>query len=244
MLSAHYDHLGLVAAGSDSDRVYNGADDNASGCAAVLEVARRLASGPPLERSDHRSCFTSGEEAGSARGVPLLPAPTRRAGAGRLRCQPRHGGTVRRNGLRDRACVGRSLRGCRRSLAGLRNPAAARSLPCQAPHLLRGQLCLRSRGGSDRRVLHGTAWGLPPAERRGEQDRLRPFGQHHRRCGAPGRPVRAGRPATALRTTSRGSSRRNSGSAGQEDDRSRLRASLRKSNQTMAARAPSKRGRC
>lgn len=63
VLSAHYDHLGLVAAGSDSDRVYNGADDNASGCAAVLEVARRLAGSPPLKRSV-LILFTSGEEAG------------------------------------------------------------------------------------------------------------------------------------------------------------------------------------
>ena len=63
VLSAHYDHLGLVAVGSDSDRVYNGADDNASGCAAVLEVARRLAAGPPLRRSV-LILFTSGEEPG------------------------------------------------------------------------------------------------------------------------------------------------------------------------------------
>jgi hypothetical protein len=63
VLSAHYDHLGLVAAGSDSDRVYNGADDNASGTAAVLEVARRLAAGQPLKRSV-LILFTSGEEAG------------------------------------------------------------------------------------------------------------------------------------------------------------------------------------
>jgi hypothetical protein len=42
VLTAHYDHLGLTPPGSP-DAVYNGADDNASGTAAVLEVARRLA---------------------------------------------------------------------------------------------------------------------------------------------------------------------------------------------------------
>ena len=41
MVSAHYDHLGL-AAPSAKDRVYNGANDNASGVAGVIEIAAAM----------------------------------------------------------------------------------------------------------------------------------------------------------------------------------------------------------
>ena len=41
VLGAHYDHLGWVDVGGHAD-VFNGADDNASGTAVVLEVARLL----------------------------------------------------------------------------------------------------------------------------------------------------------------------------------------------------------
>lgn len=44
VIGAHYDHLGF---GRGSEKtLYNGADDNASGVAVMLEVARRLASRP------------------------------------------------------------------------------------------------------------------------------------------------------------------------------------------------------
>ena len=39
MYSAHYDHLGIRAEMS-GDNIYNGADDNATGCGIVLEIAR------------------------------------------------------------------------------------------------------------------------------------------------------------------------------------------------------------
>jgi len=39
VLSAHFDHLGGVDDGPGLDRIFNGADDNASGTAALLEVA-------------------------------------------------------------------------------------------------------------------------------------------------------------------------------------------------------------
>ena len=45
VVGAHYDHLGFGGSGSmapDSHEPHNGADDNASGTAAVLEIARRL----------------------------------------------------------------------------------------------------------------------------------------------------------------------------------------------------------
>src|SRR3954462_232052 len=51
ILGAHYDHLGLGGFGSlDPDstgQVHNGADDNASGIAALIQVAARLAASPP-----------------------------------------------------------------------------------------------------------------------------------------------------------------------------------------------------
>ncbi len=51
ILGAHYDHLGLGGFGSlDPDStglIHNGADDNASGAAALIQVAARLAASPP-----------------------------------------------------------------------------------------------------------------------------------------------------------------------------------------------------
>ena len=44
LLSAHMDHIG-VGVGKAGDRIYNGADDDASGVVAVLELARALAGG-------------------------------------------------------------------------------------------------------------------------------------------------------------------------------------------------------
>ena len=42
VVSAHLDHLGIADPPINGDRVYNGAMDNASGVAAILEVATRL----------------------------------------------------------------------------------------------------------------------------------------------------------------------------------------------------------
>jgi hypothetical protein len=47
IVSAHYDHLGRDAEGT----IHNGADDNASGSAALLALAEALAARGPLERS-------------------------------------------------------------------------------------------------------------------------------------------------------------------------------------------------
>jgi Zn-dependent M28 family amino/carboxypeptidase len=63
VLTAHYDHLGFQETTGGEDGIWNGADDNASGTAAVLEIARRLASRGPLRRSV-LVLLTSGEEQG------------------------------------------------------------------------------------------------------------------------------------------------------------------------------------
>jgi len=62
LVDAHYDHLGIGPA-VNGDSVYNGADDDASGVVAVLEIAKALASGPPVKRSVI-FLTTTGEEVG------------------------------------------------------------------------------------------------------------------------------------------------------------------------------------
>ncbi len=66
VLGAHYDHLGWGQVGSiyrgKTPMVHNGADDNASGVAGVMELAAKFASNPP-ERSMAFILFT-GEELG------------------------------------------------------------------------------------------------------------------------------------------------------------------------------------
>lgn len=44
VLGAHYDHIGMVYVKDSAQVIYNGADDNASGVAAILELARKLKS--------------------------------------------------------------------------------------------------------------------------------------------------------------------------------------------------------
>ena len=49
--SAHYDHLGIGQPDANGDRIYNGAVDNATGTAQVLEQARVFAAEPRTDRS-------------------------------------------------------------------------------------------------------------------------------------------------------------------------------------------------
>ena len=46
VFSAHWDHLGIGLPDANGDRIYNGALDNATGVAHVLEQARLFARGP------------------------------------------------------------------------------------------------------------------------------------------------------------------------------------------------------
>jgi Peptidase family M28/PA domain len=61
--SAHLDHLGIGAA-VDGDTIYNGALDNASGSAALLELARAFASLNPRPKRSILFVNVTGEEAG------------------------------------------------------------------------------------------------------------------------------------------------------------------------------------
>jgi Zn-dependent M28 family amino/carboxypeptidase len=49
--SAHWDHLGVGAPDATGDRIYNGAVDNATGIAALLEMGRAFAHAPRPQRS-------------------------------------------------------------------------------------------------------------------------------------------------------------------------------------------------
>jgi hypothetical protein len=62
LLTAHLDHLG-IGRPVNGDAIFNGANDDAAGTTAVLELARALASGPQLKRSVLFVCYGS-EEAG------------------------------------------------------------------------------------------------------------------------------------------------------------------------------------
>ncbi len=83
VIGAHYDHLGFGGFGSlarGSHEVHNGADDNASGTAGVVELARRMAAVPPHARRRLVFIAFAGEERGllgSAHYVknPLFPLP-------------------------------------------------------------------------------------------------------------------------------------------------------------------------
>ena len=49
--SAHWDHIGVGEPDARGDRIFNGATDNASGTAAILEMARGWMAGPRPQRS-------------------------------------------------------------------------------------------------------------------------------------------------------------------------------------------------
>lgn len=64
LLSAHLDHLGMRETALGDDKIYNGADDDASGSIAVLELARVLGGGPKPKRTIYFVCFGSEEVGG------------------------------------------------------------------------------------------------------------------------------------------------------------------------------------
>lgn len=69
IIGAHYDHLGHGESGNSlytgAPAIHNGADDNASGVAAILEIARQLKNNPNAPRSNNYLFIAfSGEEMG------------------------------------------------------------------------------------------------------------------------------------------------------------------------------------
>jgi hypothetical protein len=74
VVSAHLDHLGVGKA-VDGDSIYNGAMDNASGIAALIEAAKLLAAGPRPKRSILFVAFM-GEELGELGSQFFATKPT------------------------------------------------------------------------------------------------------------------------------------------------------------------------
>jgi Zn-dependent M28 family amino/carboxypeptidase len=62
LYGAHWDHLGVGLPDAKGDRIYNGAVDNASGVAGVLELARLFSQAPPPARSVYFIGFTAEEK--------------------------------------------------------------------------------------------------------------------------------------------------------------------------------------
>jgi Zn-dependent M28 family amino/carboxypeptidase len=62
--TAHHDHFGIGEPDKTGDRIYNGAEDNAAGCAQVLAIARSFAALPERPRRSVLILFVGGEEQG------------------------------------------------------------------------------------------------------------------------------------------------------------------------------------
>jgi Peptidase family M28/PA domain len=64
--TAHWDHLGMGEANKDGDNIYNGALDNASGCASILAIAEAITKLPKKEQPKRSQVFlfTTAEEQG------------------------------------------------------------------------------------------------------------------------------------------------------------------------------------
>jgi Zn-dependent M28 family amino/carboxypeptidase len=62
LYGGHWDHLGVGAPDARGDSIYNGAVDNATGIAAVIELARAFAAGPRPERSLVFAAWTAEEK--------------------------------------------------------------------------------------------------------------------------------------------------------------------------------------
>jgi len=78
VVGAHYDHLGIQPAMRGSDQtpqIHNGADDNASGTAGVIELARAAAQGQKLRRNVLFIAF-DGEELGLCGSREFVEHPT------------------------------------------------------------------------------------------------------------------------------------------------------------------------
>lgn len=61
LFGAHWDHLGVGPPDAAGDRIYNGAVDNASGVAALIEIAHSLATLPRADRSLVFTAWTNEE---------------------------------------------------------------------------------------------------------------------------------------------------------------------------------------
>jgi Zn-dependent M28 family amino/carboxypeptidase len=84
LYSAHHDHLGVGPADKSGDTIYNGALDNASGCAILLEMARVWTQMPAPKRSVYFAAVAAEEQGliGSAYLAQNPPLPSGRIALG------------------------------------------------------------------------------------------------------------------------------------------------------------------
>ena len=78
--TAHMDHVGVGQPDAQGDSIYNGADDDASGTSAVLEIAQAFSSMPTKPKRSVIFVLVSGEEKGlfgSAHFVANPPVPAK-----------------------------------------------------------------------------------------------------------------------------------------------------------------------
>jgi Zn-dependent M28 family amino/carboxypeptidase len=80
VFSAHHDHLGIGKPDATGDRIYNGALDNASGCAQVLAIARAFKALPAAPRRSVLILFVGAEEQGLLGSQYFTQHPTVPAG--------------------------------------------------------------------------------------------------------------------------------------------------------------------
>jgi Zn-dependent M28 family amino/carboxypeptidase len=80
----HWDHLGMDPAQSGEDKIFNGAVDNATGVAGILEIAGKFAGGPRPRRSVIFAALTAEESGllGSAFLAENAPVPLKDVAAG------------------------------------------------------------------------------------------------------------------------------------------------------------------
>ena len=82
--SAHWDHFGTrepqPGDAKDADRIFNGAYDNASGCAGVLEIAKAFAKAPQKPARSIYFAFVTAEESGLLGSAFLAANPPLPAG--------------------------------------------------------------------------------------------------------------------------------------------------------------------
>jgi Predicted aminopeptidases len=64
IVGAHYDHIGLSSDTTLNDRIFNGADDNASGVSAILQIAKAFVAADELPQKTIIFAFWDAEEIG------------------------------------------------------------------------------------------------------------------------------------------------------------------------------------
>ncbi len=76
VITAHHDHLGIGEPDKTGDKIYNGALDNASGCATVVGIAKAFAALPERPKRSILIAFVAAEEQGLLGSEYLAKHPT------------------------------------------------------------------------------------------------------------------------------------------------------------------------